>query len=106
MPPATPKACPCGSNLLFAACCEPVIAQHAAAKTALQLMRSRYSAFALGLVDYILNTTHPDKPEQGSFESIKHFCDITDFKGLEILSAEGDQVIFHAQLITMSNGTP
>jgi len=54
MPPATPKACPCGSNLLFAACCEPVIAQHAAAKTALQLMRSRYSAFALGEARHIL----------------------------------------------------
>lgn len=54
MPSAKAKPCPCGSDLPFAACCELVMAQHAAAKTALQLMRSRYSAFALGEARHIL----------------------------------------------------
>tara|TARA_R110002072_G_scaffold301164_3_gene480268 strand:- start:54263 stop:54667 length:405 start_codon:yes stop_codon:yes gene_type:complete len=53
--------CPCGSNKRLAACCGPYHAVKAYARTARQLMRSRYSAFALGgLGDYLLQTWHPD----------------------------------------------
>jgi len=41
-------ACPCGSGTAYAACCEPMH-QGAPALTAEALMRSRYSAFVLGL---------------------------------------------------------
>ena len=53
--------CPCGAAATYAACCArwhggPA---HLQAPTAEALMRSRYSAYALGLADYLLATWHP-----------------------------------------------
>jgi len=54
--------CPCGSSLAYASCCQPL--HQAAGKhanTPEQLMRSRFSAFYLGNVDYLINTLHSTK---------------------------------------------
>lgn len=51
--------CPCGSGRPLAACCGPCHRGLAAAATAEALMRSRYSAYCLGLADYLLATWHP-----------------------------------------------
>ncbi len=51
--------CPCGSGATYATCCGPLHRGDAAAATAEQLMRSRYSAFARGDADYLLATWHP-----------------------------------------------
>jgi SEC-C motif-containing protein len=50
--------CPCGSGAPYAECCEPLHAG-APATTAVELMRSRFSAFALGLAPYLLASWHP-----------------------------------------------
>ncbi|WP_304107238.1 YchJ family protein [Mycolicibacterium bacteremicum] len=52
--------CRCGSGSTYAACCGPVHDGTAPAVTALALMRSRFSAFALGRADHLLRTWHPD----------------------------------------------
>ena len=52
--------CPCTSGSDYASCCEPIITQQQQAKTAEQLMRSRYSAYALGKVDWIVDSQSPD----------------------------------------------
>jgi SEC-C motif-containing protein len=51
-------ACPCASGLPLADCCSPY---HAGlpAPSAERLMRSRYSAYVLGLIDYLVDTTLP-----------------------------------------------
>jgi SEC-C motif-containing protein len=53
-------------------------------------MRSRYSAYALHLVEYIINTTHANLHEPLPYwrESISFFCSHTFFKNLEILEEE------------------
>ncbi len=51
--------CPCGTGLSFPDCCGRLHDGTATAATAEQLMRSRYSAFALGDVGYLLATWHP-----------------------------------------------
>lgn len=53
--------CPCGSGRPYAACCGRWHAgpQHLQAPDAEALMRSRYSAFVLGLHDYLRATWHP-----------------------------------------------
>ena len=61
--PAEPP-CPCGggpAGLPCAACCGRWHAgpQHLQAPDAPTLMRSRYSAYARGLADYLLATWHP-----------------------------------------------
>ena len=50
--------CPCGSRLAFAACCG-LLHAGADAPTAEALMRSRFAAFAVGDVAYLLRSWHP-----------------------------------------------
>ena len=50
--------CLCHSGATYAECCGPCHLDHANAKTAQQLMRSRYVAYALKLEEYLLNTWH------------------------------------------------
>lgn len=51
--------CPCLSGLSYGECCGRLHRGTAAAATAEQLMRSRYSAFAVGDADYLLRSWHP-----------------------------------------------
>lgn len=53
-----PIHCPCHSGIAYAQCCKPWHAGEPA-PTAELLMRSRYTAYALGLEDYLLKTWHP-----------------------------------------------
>ena len=52
------STCPCGSGRALEACCGRLHAGTPAAD-AESLMRSRYSAYVLGLEDYLLATWHP-----------------------------------------------
>ena len=52
------QKCYCKSGLEFSACCEPFLRVLEVAPTALSLMRSRYSAYCLGDVNYLQATTH------------------------------------------------
>jgi SEC-C motif-containing protein len=54
-----PRRCPCGTGLSYAECCGRLHDGTATAGTAEQLMRSRYSAFAVGDAGYLLATWHP-----------------------------------------------
>lgn len=56
-------ACPCDPNRRYHACCQP-LHQGALAANPEQLMRSRYSAFALGLTGYLADTWHPSTRPQ------------------------------------------
>ena len=49
--------CPCGSKQNYQQCCQ-VFHNGTAAATAEQLMRSRYSAYHFGLLDYLKTTWH------------------------------------------------
>ncbi|GLY67981.1 YchJ family protein [Amycolatopsis taiwanensis] len=51
--------CPCGSGETYGDCCGPLHAGERAAATAERLMRSRFSAFAVGDTAYLLATWHP-----------------------------------------------
>jgi SEC-C motif-containing protein len=53
-----PELCPCGSALPYDACCGRLHSGAASAPTALALMRSRYSAFAVDDLAYLLRTWH------------------------------------------------
>lgn len=57
--PSPGDRCPCLSGEVFGACCGPFLAGEADAPTAVQLMRSRYTAFVVGDGAYLLATWHP-----------------------------------------------
>ncbi len=90
----TRLACPCGSSRNYRDCCEPAIEGVQPARTAEQLMRSRYSAFALGMCDYLIETTHPDKRAGLSIAELQAHNQVTTWQGLTILETtaggEGD----------------
>ncbi len=98
--------CPCHSQKLYKDCCRPYHLGKLP-ENALLLMRSRYSAYALQLADYIIATTHPDNPQYSSNqkqwkEDILKFTNMTAFEGLKILEfIDGEQkawVTFTAKL--------
>lgn len=52
--------CPCGLGETYENCCAPLHRGESAAPTAERLMRSRFSAFAVGDAEYLLSSWHPD----------------------------------------------
>jgi len=106
--PNTP--CPCCSGLKYKRCCQKYH-KGALPANAQQLMRSRYSAYAFGLADYIIKTTHPDNSDYTEEKTkwkdeILMFCRHTTFLGLRLLDFTGGEeeayVTFEASL---SSGT-
>lgn len=64
-PPPDDTRCPCGRGDTFGACCGPVLRQERRAATAEALMRSRYTAFAVGDVEHLLRSWHPrERPDR------------------------------------------
>ena len=83
--------CPCGSGKTYEACCKPYHKNHNA-PTAVALMRSRYSAFVLGLVDYLFETTHPSHRAKNLKDEITFTCKALAWSGLEVLQTwQGDE---------------
>jgi SEC-C motif-containing protein len=53
--------CPCGKGDSLEACCGPYLSHAARPDTAEALMRSRYTAYATGDVDYVIDSHDPDR---------------------------------------------
>lgn len=61
--PSTHDSCLCGSGAAYGVCCGP-LHDGLPAETAEALMRSRYSAYAIGHLDHVFRTWHPrTRPE-------------------------------------------
>ncbi|MYZ08543.1 hypothetical protein GT028_14360 [Streptomyces sp. SID2999] len=87
---AAPAACPCGLPGNYADCCGRFHAGDVAAPSAEALMRSRYSAFVVGDVEYLVRTWHPGtRPERLDLDPGMRWT------GLEILGTEGGSA-FHS----------
>ena len=106
MPPAPNLPCACHSGIKYKRCCR-MAHRGMRVETPEALMRSRYSAFALGLASYVMDSTHPEGPshegDSSAWErSILEFSRETAFTGLEILDAseegEAASVSFRATL--------
>ncbi len=80
--------CYCCSGISFEQCCDPIIKEDKAAETAEALMRSRYSAYAVAAVDYLLKTTHVSTRKSYTASSIKKWAVSSKWLKLEILSKE------------------
>jgi SEC-C motif-containing protein len=86
------EMCLCGSGKKYAQCCEPCH-RGESAQSPEGLMRSRYCAYALGLVEYIIKTTHSHHPdtkrsEENRRKEIAEFCNTTVFKKLKIVDVQ------------------
>ncbi len=78
--------CPCGSTKLYSNCCQPLHKGERQAATAEELMRSRYSGYVMGELDYVLHTWHlSTRPNTIAPNTIANWTALT------IISAEHGQ---------------
>lgn len=103
------RLCPCESKATFDRCCEPYLAGRSVPETAEKLMRSRFTAYALGKADYLAATTCAEERAKLDVEELARYCHAVKCISLRILATEGGgkadeagTVLFHAKL--MING--
>ena len=89
--------CPCNSKKIFAECCGTFISGDCLPETAEALMRSRYSAFETGAIDYLIRTTHHNYLKAGDGAQIAAWMlEVRSWDKLEILDARENTVEFVA----------
>lgn len=96
MSPTGSARCPCGSGRADDACCRRFHAG-ASAPTAVDLMRSRYTAFVVRDADYLLATWDPaHRPRHVTFDPDQEWL------GLEILSSSGGTMFDDEATVTFA----
>ena len=90
-------SCPCGSAH-YAECCQPLHLGQNKAKTAAQLMRSRYSAFAKHEIDYIVQTTALGQQQALDVKAISDWSKANQWLSLEVVQAQEKLDKNHAQV--------
>lgn len=88
--------CYCDSKREFDECCGVFLTQKEMPSTPLELMRSRYSAYASADVEYILKTTTKQSRYENEVEPLREFCKNVTWLGLEIVDAKENVVEFKA----------
>jgi SEC-C motif domain protein len=83
--------CACGSGNAYATCCEPIIIGKKNAPTAESLMRSRYVAFTLANVDYLMLSHHSSSRPNKERKSIAKWAKSVKWIGLTILNSQDGQ---------------
>jgi SEC-C motif-containing protein len=95
--------CPCGSTNLFSKCCEPKIEGVEKAKTAEELMRSRYSAYVVSAVDFLIETTYKTLRKGQSYSDIEQWSKENRWQKLEIINSTQNTVEFKAYYLDDAN---
>lgn len=81
--------CPCGTGLSFSKCCDGYLRGKRLPDTAEALMRSRYTAYVVGNVSYLIETRHPDFRTKTEAEDIAGWIkEVTAWDKLEVLMTE------------------
>ncbi|MDO4430732.1 MAG: YchJ family protein [Lonepinella koalarum] len=76
--------CPCQSGNTYQDCCAPFHQFYQYPANAEQLMRSRYTAFVLQQIDYIVKTTAPLQQKRLNVEALANWAAETQWLGLNI----------------------
>ena len=97
--------CFCDTGLPFENCCGLYLENNQKAPTALALMRSRYSAYAIHNADYLLETTYVSERKYYSKAEILKWATSNKWQKLEILSFTDTTVEFKAYFLD-SNHQP
>lgn len=81
------KPCPCGLDNPYSQCCEPIHKNIFEAKTAEQLMRSRYSAFVFADGNYLMQSHHSSTRPIKEKASIINWAKSVSWIKLEVYSS-------------------
>lgn len=80
--------CPCQSGQPYQDCCAPFHQQQQFPANAMQLMRSRYAAYVLKNIDYIVQTTVPSQQHLLPIADLEDWAEHTQWVGLTIVKHE------------------
>ncbi len=83
--------CPCGNNKVYEECCRPFIDKKQLPETAEELMRSRYTAFTKGKVDYVLNSHQKKTRPLKERNKMQKWMNSVEWLGLSIVKTEKGQ---------------
>jgi SEC-C motif-containing protein len=85
----TELTCPCRKTATdprpYATCCQPYVEGREAAPTAEALMRSRYTAFAVGAMDYLARTIAPESRHDLDMAALERWAKESEWNGLDIV---------------------
>lgn len=93
------EKCYCKSGLNFSECCEPILRVLEIAPSAISLMRSRYSAYCLGDVNYLQATTHDHTWSDEELKFIQDWADNSFWQHLDIIDFNDEMVEFKAYYV-------
>ncbi len=82
-------SCPCGSGRVFGECCAPILSGALQAPTAVALMRSRYSAYVVGRIEYLATSLHPQYRQDLDLAATRRWSVNTQWMGLEVVDTQG-----------------
>jgi SEC-C motif-containing protein len=85
------RDCPCTSGNDYDSCCGPFLAGEAQPETALQLMRSRYTAFTEKNLEYVVATHDPATRDEVDEEATRRWIDEAEWEGLTVVSTEAGE---------------
>lgn len=101
------KPCPCGSGKKYKKCCQ-LFHNGAKPRSALELMKSRYSAFAVDDAKYIIKTTHKENTDYSQDKkawekSVLDFSKNTFFDKLTIIDfVDGEDEAYVEFLVNLT----
>ncbi len=81
-------ACYCGNEPSFEECCGRYLEGDAKPDTAEALMRSRYCAYVIENIDYVVATHDPATSDEVDEEGAAKWAHDADWQGLEIVSTD------------------
>ena len=88
MTKAPSELCPCGSRKAYQYCCGLYLSGKKKPETAEKLMRSRYSAFYKGNVDYLIATLDPAKRQDKDRAELSQSIGKTKWLGLTVIDTQ------------------
>ena len=82
------ELCPCSSGKKFGECCEPVLSGSRKAATAEELMRARYTAYAVCDIDFLYKSSGPEVQAEFDEKTSREWAESANWEGLEILGTQ------------------
>lgn len=82
------EPCPCGAGPTFAECCASYMNGEGWPETAEKLMRSRYSAYVVGNIDWIQSTHDANDGEEVDVKATERWSKESNWLGLDIVRTE------------------
>jgi len=82
------ELCPCASGKTFGQCCGPILNGEHKAETAVELMRARYSAYAVGDVKFLFASSGPEVRAEFDEKTTRDWSKSAQWQGLDVTATE------------------